>query len=78
MNKTAVANPEPPEFIEIKMSLGVNKNKWRQYQEKGYTQNELEEAFLTYVEEAITFGKSHANNRLLSGDSANIQITEPY
>lgn len=79
MNKyTAKATEKPPAVIDVKMSIGINKNKWRQYQAEGYNSTSLETMLKEDISRAITRGSPDTIHRLLDGDVLAIEVGEYY
>ena len=72
MNQSVIT--KPPELIEVKISFGINVEKWKQYQDEGYPEQEIVKMFLADVEKTITFGHWRTTNRLLDDSSTDIQI----
>lgn len=73
-HNTAVVNNEPPEVVDITVSLGINKDKWKQYQEEGYSPEQIEAMLKRDIERAIWQGSKDTINRLIDGDALELTI----
>jgi hypothetical protein len=55
---------EPPEAITMRIAVGVNKKRWQELSEQGYTDSQIEEMFTKDVEYALARGAFNNMNKL--------------
>jgi hypothetical protein len=76
--KPAETKESPPKVISVSLSLGINEVKWKQYQEEGYTDAQIEGMLKADIERAISRGSFNTNNKLINGIVITIDIGKYY
>lgn len=77
-NKPTETPPKPPKAAGVKLSLGINEPRWKQYQQEGYSDTQIEAMLKADIEKAISRGSYDTINKLIDGMVITIEIGDYY
>ncbi len=76
--KPAIKTTEPPKAVDVRLSLGINEPRYKQYQQEGYKDAQIEGMLKEDIERAISRGSFDTNNKLIDGMVITIDIGDYY